>query len=84
MTMKTASIAEMKKSLSAYIDLAEAGEEIEVRRRNVPVARLVGVTRGGPNRTRIGFARGTVKFRGALTGPLVPPRDWAMHGRDPA
>ena len=39
--MSSANIAELRKNLSGVIDRVIAGEEIEIRRRNVPVARLV-------------------------------------------
>jgi prevent-host-death family protein len=39
--MKAIHIAELKSRLSAYIQLARAGEEILIRDRNLPVAKLV-------------------------------------------
>ena len=39
--MKAIPIAEFKSRLSAYIQLARAGEEILIRDRNLPVAKLV-------------------------------------------
>ena len=39
--MKSVPIAELKSRLSAYIQLARAGEEILIRDRNLPVAKLV-------------------------------------------
>ena len=39
--MKAIQIAELKSRLSAYIQLARAGEEILIRDRNLPVAKLV-------------------------------------------
>ena len=39
--MKAIPIAELKSRLSAYIQLARAGEEILIRDRNLPVAKLV-------------------------------------------
>ena len=39
--MKAVPIAELKSRLSAYIQLARAGEEILIRDRNLPVAKLV-------------------------------------------
>lgn len=42
-TMKTASVAELKKHLSSFLVLAQQGEEIEVLKRNIPVAHLLGI-----------------------------------------
>src|ERR1035441_1527266 len=39
--MKSVPIAELKSRLSAYIQLARTGEEILIRDRNLPVAKLV-------------------------------------------
>ena len=39
--MKTVNIAELKNHLSAYLNQVKAGEEITVRDRDLPVARIV-------------------------------------------
>ena len=41
--MKTIAIYEMKANLSHLLDQVEAGEEITVTRRGVPIARLIPV-----------------------------------------
>ena len=43
--MKSVNIAELKNRLSLYLNDVKAGEEILVRDRNQPVARLVPLTR---------------------------------------
>ncbi|HLH35584.1 MAG TPA: type II toxin-antitoxin system prevent-host-death family antitoxin [Alloacidobacterium sp.] len=42
--MKTVNIAELKNRLSTYVKFARNGEEIVIRDRNLPVARLVPFT----------------------------------------
>lgn len=42
--MKTVNIAELKNRLSAYVAFARNGEEVIIRDRNLPVARLVPYT----------------------------------------
>ena len=77
--MKEANIAELKNNLSYYISLVEEGEEIEVRKRNKPVARIVSVAADRPNKTVIGCGVGTVVFgEDDLTEPLIPDADWEM------
>jgi prevent-host-death family protein len=76
--MKIANIAEFKNKLSEYLSLVDQGEEIEVRRYNVPVARVVPVRRPGKNKTRLGCGRGSVEIEGDLTEPLIPVDDWEM------
>ncbi len=39
--MRTVNIAELKNRLSTYLNFAKAGEEVIIRDRNKPVARLV-------------------------------------------
>jgi prevent-host-death family protein len=77
--MKMANIAEFKNNLSQFIAAVENGEEVEIRRRNLPIARVIPVTTRRANRTKLGCGRGTVKIVGNLTEPLIPEADWEMH-----
>lgn len=76
--MKMANIAEFKNQLSRFIAAVEQGEEVEIRRRNLPIARMVPVKGHGPNRTKLGSGRGSARVAGDLTEPLVPEGDWEM------
>ncbi len=58
--------------------LAQKGEEIEVRKRNEPVAHLVGIVPKPDNRTQLGRGQGTGRILGDLTEPLLPPEHWNM------
>jgi prevent-host-death family protein len=78
MSMKIANIAELRNRLSELLTEVERGEEIEVRKRNIPIARVVPIARRRANRTRIGSGAGTVRMHGDLTEPLIPEADWAM------
>jgi prevent-host-death family protein len=77
--MKMANIAEFKNNLSRFIAAVENGEEVEIRRRNLPIAKVVPVTTRRANRTKLGCGRGTAKAVGDLTEPLIPEADWEMH-----
>lgn len=44
--MQTVNIAELKNNLSAYLEQVKNGEELVVKDRNRPVARLVPLTSG--------------------------------------
>ena len=79
MTMKKANIAMVKEHLSSYITMVEKGEEIEVCKRNVPVARIVPVKYAVKNRTVLGCGKGSGHITGDLTEPLIPESDWSMH-----
>ena len=46
--MATASIAELKAKLSAYLDVVKSGEEVIVTERGHAIARVVPFTRSGP------------------------------------
>ena len=77
--MRNANIAEVKTHLSHFVSLAEQGEEIQLCRRNVPVARLVPVIPGHRrNRTVLGCGAGTVQIRCELTEPATPADEWDM------
>jgi prevent-host-death family protein len=76
-------IAELRANLSELHDRAQAGEEIEIRKRNVPIARIVPVARPEPNRTRLGCGRGSVTIRADLTEPVWSAEDWEMLGGKP-
>ena len=82
--MKTANVAEFKKHLSAFLDMVEKGETIEVCRRNLPIARVVAIEKPRANGTVLGCGEGSVRFRGDVTEPLIPNEDWEMlHGEGP-
>ena len=79
MDMKTANIAEFKDNLSKFLSLVEKGEEIEIRKRNVPIARLRPLTREKrKNHTKLGCGRGSVQTHGDLTAPMIPEESWEM------
>lgn len=78
--MKIANIAEFKNHLSSYLDAVEAGEEVEVRKRNVPVARVIPIASRRRNRTVLGCGKGSAIVAGSLMEPLIPETDWEMMG----
>jgi len=77
--MKEANIGELKDNLSYYITMVEKGEEIEVCKRNIPVARIIPLVKRPVNQTTLGCGKGSVNFMDAdLTEPLIPADDWEM------
>jgi len=80
MAMKVANTAELKNRLSEYLRLVEKGEEVEIRKHNVPIARVVPLRRKVSTSNRLGAGAGTVKIRGSLTESLIPPRAWDSLG----
>ena len=78
MYMKVANIAEFRNNLGTYLGEVEQGATVEIRRRNVPVARVVPVRKSRRNRTVLGRGEGSVGIHGDLTEPLIPEGDWAM------
>ncbi|RLE32433.1 MAG: type II toxin-antitoxin system prevent-host-death family antitoxin [Acidobacteria bacterium] len=78
MGMKIANIAEFKNSLSSYLAAVALGEEVEIRKRNIPIARVVPVQTQRKNETVLGCGRGSVRINGDLTDPLMPENDWEM------
>lgn len=80
MAMKIANIADLKNRLSEYLSLVEKGEEVEVRKRNVPIARVVPLRRRVAPAGRLGSGAGTARIRGSLTEPLIPGNAWDQLG----
>ena len=76
MAMKMANIADFKNRISEYLSAVEGGEEIEVRKRNVPIARVVPIPRVMTNRTVLGVGKGTGRIVGDATRPFIPEREW--------
>jgi prevent-host-death family protein len=76
--MKIANIAEFKNRISEFISAVEKGEEVEVRKRNVPIARVIPIRKGKANVTKLGCGRGTGRVLGDLTEPLIPEDSWEM------
>ena len=74
--MKIANVAELKNRLSAYLRLVEKGEEVEIRKRNVPIARVVPLRSTLSKHGRLGTGAGTVRVLGNLTEPMIPPEAW--------
>jgi prevent-host-death family protein len=83
MDMKVANIAELKNRLSEYLAAVRLGEIVEVRKRNVPIARLIPVRPDRTNRTVLGRGRGTGRILGDVTEPIMPSTDWDMLGGEP-
>lgn len=72
MAMTVANIAELKNQLSRFLAEVEKGKKVEVRRRNVPIARILPVSGQASNRTVLGCGKGTVTIKGDVTEPLFP------------
>ncbi len=82
--MKVANIAEFKNHLSEYLAAVANGEEVEIRKRNAPLARVVPFRTPGRNRTVLGCGAGTVIVKADLTEPMIPPEDWEMLQEEPS
>ncbi|MXZ70953.1 MAG: type II toxin-antitoxin system prevent-host-death family antitoxin [Acidobacteria bacterium] len=78
--MKVANIADFKNHLSEYLAAVANGEEVEVHKRNMPLARVVPIQRPVSNRTVLGCGKGSVVVKSDLTEPMMPAADWEMLG----
>ena len=83
-SMKIANVAEFKNHLSEYLAAVANGEQVEVRKRNMPVARVVPIRQPGRNRTVLGCGKGSVVVKADLAAPMMPDTDWEMLGDDPS
>ena len=82
--MKIADVAEFKNHLSEYLAAVANGEQVEVRKRNMPLARVVPIRQPGRNRTVLGCGRGSVVVKAVLAAPMIPDADWEMLGDEPS
>jgi len=79
LAMKKANVSDLKNNLIKYLSLVEKGEEIEVCKRNIPIAQIVPLeTKEKKNITKLGAGKGSVKILGDLTEPMMPSEDWDM------
>jgi hypothetical protein len=51
---------------------------VAVRKRNVPIARIVPAVKRMPNKTRLGCGKGTGTLHGDPMEPFIPEADWNM------
>lgn len=75
MAMKIANVAEFKNHLSEYLAAVANGEQVEVRKRNMPLARVVPIRQPDRNRTVLGCGQGSVVVKTDLTAPMLPEAD---------
>ncbi len=80
--MKIANVAELKNQLSKFLALVIQGEEIEVRKHNIPIARVVPINPKRKNLTVPGCGSGSVCIKEDLTEPLIPAEYWEMHSQE--
>ena len=78
--MTQANVADFKSHLSEYLSKVEAGETVEICKRNVPVAIVQPVAKAKKNQTALGCGEGTVTVNCDLTDTVLD--GWDMHTRD--
>jgi len=75
--MKKTSVAELRKNLGPALDAVQNGEDLQIEKRNIPIARIIPIKSVKPNKTRLGLGKGTVKFLGDVTASIMDS-DWEM------
>lgn len=78
--MEQTNIAQFKSRLSEFLARVEAGESVEICRRNVSIARVSPTATRSKNRTVLGCGEGTVVVRADLTEPVLDA--WEMSSGD--
>ncbi len=78
MYMNKANIVDIKNNLKHYLDMVAKGAQVTITRRNVAIAKIVPVTEKRENNTSLGCGKGSVEFKGKVTGPLIAESDWEM------
>jgi antitoxin (DNA-binding transcriptional repressor) of toxin-antitoxin stability system len=76
--MKT-NIVNLRKKLSEMLDYVKEGNELEIQKRNVVIAKVIPVAKNSnENQTKLDVGKGTVKYYGDVTEPALED-DWEMH-----
>jgi prevent-host-death family protein len=70
------SIAQARKDFSRCIKRAMSGEEIVIEKHGRPVAKITGIRGPAGRAIRFNCGEGTVRIKGDLTAPAIPPEDW--------
>jgi prevent-host-death family protein len=71
-TMRSVNVARLKDRLSEYLSVAKSGEEIIIRDRNLPVAKLVPFeTQGAPEEDLLLVAAGKMRLPKAKFDPKM-------------
>lgn len=77
-TMRKANIANLRNQLSSFIKYVEEGNEVEINRHNVTVAKIIPISRNRKNITKLGIGKNSVVINCDLTDPLIPIKNWEM------
>ena len=72
-------IVELRKKLSEMLDFVQEGNELEIQKRNVVIAKVIPISKDNKeNQTKLDIGRGSVKFYGDVTEPVMED-DWDMN-----
>lgn len=74
-----ANIANLRSRLSHWLEFVAKGNELEIQKRNITVAKLIPVRQEQKNSTVLGAGKNSAKFFGSLTDPFLSEKDWEMH-----
>ena len=69
--MISVNVDELRKHLSRCISAVEGGEEIEIRKGQMVVARIIPIEHSRANRTKLDCGADTVKVLGDLAEPVI-------------
>jgi antitoxin (DNA-binding transcriptional repressor) of toxin-antitoxin stability system len=75
--MKT-NIVNLRNKLSEMLDFVQQGNELEIQKRNVIIAKLVPIPNVKENKTKLDVGKGSVQFYGDVTQSVMED-DWDMN-----
>jgi prevent-host-death family protein len=75
--VKKTNIATLRNNLSELLEYVQKGRELQIEKRNIPIAKIVPITAPHENRTKLGAGKGSVEFKGDITSPVME-EDWEM------
>lgn len=76
--MKKTNIATLRTQMRSLLNFVQKGNEIQIEKRNIPVAKIIPIKTSTKNKTQLGIGKGSVKFLKDVIDPVFE-KDWEMN-----
>ncbi len=75
--MRKTNLATLRNNLSSMMDYVQKGKELQIEKRNVPIAKIIPIKAPVKNLTKLGIGKGSVLFIGSVIESAMD-EDWEM------
>jgi prevent-host-death family protein len=76
--MRKTNIADLRNQLSSFLKYVENGNEVEINKHNITIAKIIPINQKRKNITKLGIGRKSAIVKCDLTKPLIPIKNWEM------